>query len=73
MNFGNSTFCLAESVEKGRCVCAVRPLEANTIILRESTTAIVIYPAARTLFCAYCTNKLLKNGVNILILINFFF
>jgi hypothetical protein len=64
MDFGNSLFCLAESVQKGRCVCALQPLEMNTVVLRERFIAVVLYCASRTSFCSYCTDKLSRPFIN---------
>ncbi|KAK2959170.1 hypothetical protein BLNAU_5965 [Blattamonas nauphoetae] len=51
-------FTLAETEKKGRCVVAVCPIQANTIILCEPSIATVMYTTSRTSFCAYCTDSL---------------
>jgi hypothetical protein len=55
-------FVIAETENKGRCCVAVRPIEANRIIVREPTLATVLYKASRKLYCSYCTNKVNEFG-----------
>jgi hypothetical protein len=73
MDLGESSFCLIESNNKGRCVCAVKPIEANSIILKESPLVLALYNPSRKLFCAYCTDRLDVEGIIIYLLFYFFF